>query len=152
MPNRILDALVTLLGTINSTTAPTEWLTTPKIVTRHHRDPLNAVKPILIIGIGKVGPNEPGTGRVHRGQARVEVDCAINYTTAVDDPTRDLHRLASDVIKAVETDTQLGGVLSTGFIHMIDGYTPSKQLSDVVGLSACTVVFLAEWEWSSLNP
>lgn len=152
MPNRILDALVTLLGTINAGTAPTEWLTTPKTVTRHHRDPINAVRPALIVGVGKYGPNEPGTGRVHRAQATIEVDCVVSFTTAVDDPARDLHRLVSDVLKAVETDVQLGGVLSSGFIQLIDGYTPSKQLSDVAGLAACTIVFLAEWEWSALNP
>ena len=152
MPNQILDALVTLLGTINSTTAPTLWLTTPKTVTRHSRDPLTVARPALLVSMSRFGPNDPQTNRIHRAQADIEVECIISYTSAANDPARDLFRLAADVLAAVEQNNQLSTVLSSGWIHCIDGYQPSKQFADVAGLAACVVTFRAEWEWSATNP
>jgi hypothetical protein len=152
MPNQILDALVTLLGTIDSTGAPTLWLTTPKTVTRHSPAPLTVPRPALLVSMARFGPNDPQTNRIHRAQADIEVECIINYQTATNDPTRDLFRLAADVLAVVEQNNQLSTVLSSGWIHCIDGYQPSKQFADVAGLAACVVTFRAEWEWSATNP
>lgn len=152
MANRILDALLTTLGTINATSAPTLWLTTPKTVSRYVYNPLNSVTPALIVSVDSWGSNEPLTGGVHRAQATVNVDCLVRFDTAVDDPTRDLHRLVADVLAAVQADTQLGGLLTSGYIHVIEGYKPIEQLANVAGLAACTLQLRAEWEWSATNP
>lgn len=149
--NRALDALVTLLGTIDGTTYPLLWLTTVKTVKRHSRDPLNEVRPALLVSLQKFS-SEPQTALLHRATADFEVECIVNYSTAVDDPARDLHRLVADVIAVVGQNTQLSGVLTTGQIHVVDGYEPSKQFADVAGLASCVVSLRAEWEWSATNP
>lgn len=152
MANRILDALLTTLGTINSTSSPTEWLTTPKVVARYAYNFSQLPTPALVVSIESWGQNEPLTGGVHRANATVNVDCLVRFKTDVDDPTRDLHRLVADVLKAVQNDTQLGGVLTSGYIHVIDGYKPIEQLANVAGLAGCTLQLRAEWEWSATNP
>lgn len=152
MVNQVLDALVTLLGTINSTTSPTLWLTTPKKVVRYAANPLALVRPALIVSCSRFGVNDPQTNRKHRAQADFEVRCIVNYGTAVDDPTRDLHRLVADVLAAVEQNNQLSGVLSSGWIHTIDGYQPEVELASTSGLASCSVSLRAEWEWSAENP
>lgn len=150
MANRILDALLTTLGTIDGNSS--NWLTTPKTVTRYAANPLAVPFPALIVSIESWGQNEPLTGGVHRATATVNVDCLCKFTTATNDPTRDLHRLVADVLKAVQSDTQLGGVLTSGYIHVIDGYKPIEQLANIAGMAGCTLQLRAEWEWSATNP
>lgn len=152
MVNRILDALVTLLGTINSTTAPTLWLTTPLTVSRYEPNPLAAPRPALIVSLVRFGVNDPQTNQKHRAQADFEVRCIISYGTAVDDPARDLHRLVSDVLAVIEQNNQLAGVLSSGWMHVLDGYQPELELASTTGLASCSVAVRAEWEWSATNP
>lgn len=153
MANRIVDALVTTLGTIDAGTSPTEWLTTPLAVKRYSPNPLNEPRPALIVSIEQWGQNEPLTGATHRASATVAVDCIVGYGgQGVDDPSRELHRLVADVLKAVQSDTQLGGLLTSGYIHVVDGYKPAPQLANAAGLAGCTLLLKAEWEWSATNP
>jgi len=153
MANRILDALLTTLGTISAASDATAWLTTPLSVTRYAPNPLELPRPALIVSIENWGENLPLTGGVHRATATVNVDCICGYgSQGVDDPTRELHRLVADVMKAVQSDVQLGGLLTTGYIHVIDGYKPAEQLANLAGLAGCTLQLRAEWEWSATNP
>lgn len=152
MANRILDALVTTLATINKTTSPTEWLTTPVTVDRYSYNVKSEPMPALFVSIETWGQNEPLTGGVHRASATVMVDCVCRYTESANDPTRDLHNLVADAIKAIQSDVQLGGLLTTGWVHVIDGYAPFPALANVAGLAACRLQLKAEWEWSATNP
>lgn len=152
MVNQVLDALVALLGTINATTSPTLWLTTPLTVSRYEPNSLACPRPALIVSCSRFGVNDPQTNRKHRAQADFEVRCIVSYLSAVDDPARDLHRLVADVLAVVEQNNQLSGVLSSGWIHTIDGYQPEVELASTSGLASCSVAIRAEWEWSATNP
>lgn len=152
MVNRILDAVVTTLEEIDGTS--TRWLTTPKTVTRHTSNPGTESLPLLVVTATQWGPNDPMTSGIHRSSAVIEVRCITKFDSSVgvDDPHRALHRLAADVMSAMESNWQLGGVLDRGYIHVIDGYTANKELDSVAGIAECAVGFKAEWSWDKTAP
>lgn len=149
--NLILDALVDALKGIDGD--PASYLTRPKTVKRWSPNPLAEPMPLLLVRCARWGPNEPQTGLQHDAQATIEVEIITKFGDRVDDPDRELHRVASDVLYAVENDWQLAdsGVASLQ-IHVIDGYEPEAALNAATGHAKAVVRFQALWPWTAATP
>lgn len=152
MVNRVLDAVVTALRMIDGTGS--RWLTHPQTVTRHTPNPYKETLPALVVTCASYGPNDVMTSGIHRASAVIEVRCFTQWdpNDTQDDPHRALHSIAADVISVIEGDWQLGGLLNSGSIHVIDGYVANKELDQVAGTAECAVMFKAEWEWTYTAP
>jgi hypothetical protein len=153
--NLILDALVTCLKGIDG--APDAYLTKPARVKRWSPDPLAEAFPLLLVRAARFGPNEPQTGEQHDGQAVIEVEMFCGFKDRVDDPDRELHRLAADVLYAVQNDWQLknGGTdpaVPSLQIHVIEGYEPSRTMNAATGHASATIGFQAHWPWDASQP
>lgn len=149
--NLILDEMVRVLQGIDGN--PDQFLTTIKTATRWAKNPLALTLPALIVRCARWGPNEPQCGEQHNGQAVIEVRVLTKFGESVDDPSRELHRMVSDVLYAIENDWQLAnsGVASLQ-IHVIDGYEPAESLDTASGLAETVVGFRALWPWDAANP
>lgn len=150
--NVILDAIVARLQTIDGD--PATYLTLPRKVLRWCENPLAEPTPLLIVRCASWGPNEPQTGEQHNAQAEIEVEVVVKFEGRVDDPARELHRVCSDVICAIEADWQLSAlngdtpVVPDLQIHVIDGYEPTASPGPA-GHAAAVVKFRAYWPWDS---
>lgn len=150
--NLILDAFVDRLREIDGD--PDTYLTAPKAVKRWTPNPLKEPLPLIVVRCTRWGVNEPGTGLQHRAEAVIEATVFCKFESRVDDPDRELHRVISDVICAIENDWQVAdsGVPSLA-VHVIEGYQPVEgNDAALTGLAMATVGFRAYWPWTAATP
>lgn len=148
--NVILDEIVNVLKGIDGD--PDLYLTRPLKVARFSRNPLAEPFPLLLVRCSKWGPNEPQTGSQHDAEASIEVEVLTKFADTVDDPDRELHRVCSDVISAIEADWDLTNAGVEAFqMHVIDGYEPDRAYNEA-GWSRAVIGFRAYWHWVAATP
>ena len=152
--NLILDEVVRTLSAIDGD--PDLWLTSPKKVLRWCSNPMSQPQPLVLVRCKEWGPNEPQTGVQHDGQAVIEVELLCGMGSQADDPARELHRLAADVLSALESNWRLHDASDTPVVpglqfHVISGYEPAVTLTES-GIASTVIEFRAFWPWEAATP
>lgn len=152
MANQVADALLTALEVVK--TPADAYLSVPLTVIRGQRpDWATCPQPALFLRLVGFTGNEPGTAGIHRVTAQYEVLCITAGPPDSEASERVLIEMATDVVVALYQDFQLGGLLSSGWMHLIDGYQPQLELGATAAhLAVASVVLSATWEWTPAAP
>jgi len=155
MFDQVADALLARLELIGNSN-DNAWLSSPKTVQRGIAvDFANLPKPGLFLMAQTWGPSVPSSrGTTANLQSRTEARLLVLAVTDLPitgrEAEQDLHNLCRDVIVAVENDYQLGGLLGTGWVHVVS-YSLEVELARA-GFAVASLELNAEWQWDSDSP
>lgn len=144
--NALVEAIIARLKTISSK-KDSAFLTTPKWVGRLPLagDFAGRQKPVLSVSVGS-WEVEPQAASRFDGVLTIQVHCITENT---DDAERELLRLISDAILALNRDITLGGEAIYLFPRMFE---PNIDLSNRSGLAVATITFECRYRFDSTAP
>ena len=85
-----------------------------------------------------------------RVEAKFTVLCICGQPVTSREAEQELNNLAADVINAIALDYQLGGLLSSGWVHAM-AYQPEVELSGD-RFAVASVELMATWLWDTTAP
>jgi hypothetical protein len=144
--NEIIEAVIVRLKTI-SAKKDSEFLTTPKWVGRLPLagDFAGRQKPVLSVSVGSWEAEAQAANRFD-GVLTIQVHCITENT---DDAERELLRLVSDAMLALNRDITLSGEAIYLFPRMFE---PNVDLSNRSGLAVATITFECRYRFDSTAP
>lgn len=152
MANQVASAILTRLAVLQ--TPADAYLSVPLTILRGIAPNWSTVPhPALYLRTIRWGANEPGTAQIHRVAAEYEVLCITEGPPDSGNAEKVLLEMTADVASVLEGDFQLSGVLSSGWMHLVNGYEPYVTGETTAALLAVATVSLsATWEWTPAAP
>lgn len=150
MANKVADALVAQLRTINASQDAARWLTTPKQVKRGFVvADLQWPTPAILVQVARWDDSLAYAGREHSCRLTLFAHLLVNP----DNPERaesELNSMAADVVRAISDDHSLGGIVNVGAAAI--GYEPNADAMERSGLGVATMTLEATFLWSHGAP